>query len=120
MFNYSLPFYKMIGVNEIKMQLEIAEKEIASLEGGRKASAARARKCLQIIKGLSHTLRKQIVEYSKGLPIKKRSEPTEATEPTVPIEPTEPTVSKPKSPRKKKQDIEWLPRFTFIKKIIYS
>ena len=93
----------MIGINEIKMQLEIAEKEIASLEGGRKASAARARKCLQIIKGLSHTLRKQIVEYSRSLPVKKRSEPTEATEPT---EPTVPIAPKPKAPRKRKQDIE--------------
>ena len=92
----------MIGINEIKMQLEIAEKEIASLQSGRKASAARARKCLQIIKGLSHTLRKQIVEYSRSLPVKKRSEPTEATEP-----PTEPTVPiAPKPPRKRKQDIE--------------
>ena len=44
----------MIGISEIKMQLEVAEREIASLEGGRKASAARARKALQIIKGLAH------------------------------------------------------------------
>ena len=78
----------MIGINEIKMQLETAEKEIASLESGRKASAARARKALQIIKGLSHTLRKQIVEYSRSLPTKKRAgvegaaaEPTEAEVP---------------------------------------
>ena len=94
----------MIGVNEIKMQLEIAEKKIASLEGGRKASAARARKCLQIIKGLSHTLRKQIVEYSKGLPVKTRT-PAEVAE--VAIEPpTVPIAPKPKAPRKRKQDIE--------------
>ena len=90
----------MIGINEIKMQLDIAEKEIVSLEGGRKASAARARKALQIIEGLSHTLRKQIVEYSRSLPIKKREAIEPPTEPTVPIAP------KPKAPRKRKQDIE--------------
>ena len=82
----------MIGINEIRMQLEVAEKEIASLEGGRKASAARARKSLQIIKGLAHTLRKNIVEYSKGLPTKKCAgePPTEPKAPTEPIVPTEP------------------------------
>ena len=90
----------MIGINEIKMQLEVAEKEIASLEGGRKASAARARKSLQIIKGLSHALRKHIVEYSKGLPTKKREVGAE-----VAIEvPCECEVPKaPKAPRKKKE-----------------
>ena len=86
----------MIGISEIRMQLEVAEKEIASLQGGRKASAARARKSLQIIKGLSHALRKQIVEYSKGLPTKKRAEVAAEPEvaevpvPTVPIEPIAP------------------------------
>ena len=76
----------MIGISEIKMQLEVAEREIASLEGGRKASAARARKALQIIKGLSHALRKQVVEYSKGLPVKKRAEVEVAAEPIVAAE----------------------------------
>ena len=60
-------------VNEIRLQLDTTEKELLSLEGGRKASAARARKSLQLIKSLSHTLRKQIVDYTKGLPTKHRS-----------------------------------------------
>ena len=90
----------MIGISEIKMQLEVAEREIASLEGGRKASAARARKSLQIIKGLSHALRKQIVEYSKGLPTKKRAEVAAEVAcacepaPTVPIAPKRKRASK--------------------------
>ncbi len=90
----------MIGISEIRMQLETAEREIASLENGRKASAARARKALQIIKGLSHALRKEIVEYSRGLPTKKRS----TEEATEPIEPTEPKA--PKAPRKRNVEIE--------------
>ena len=85
----------MIGISEIRMQLEEAEKEIASLEGGRKASAARARKSLQIIKGLSHALRKQIVEYSRSLPTKKRAGEVAEAEPIAPTEP------RPKAPRKK-------------------
>ena len=93
----------MIGINEIRMQLDTAEREITSLESGRKASAARARKALQIIKGLSHALRKQVVEYSKGLPTKKRGEagPTEPTEPTEPIAPIA-----PKRKRASKKEIE--------------
>ncbi len=93
----------MIGLTEIKMQLEIAEREIASLENGRKASAARARKALQIIKGLSHALRKQVVEYSKGLPTKKRGEAEETI-----VEATEPTAKpKPKAPKApRRQGIE--------------
>ena len=88
----------MIGISEIKMQLEVAEKEIASLEVGRKASAARARKSLQIIKGLAHTLRKQIVEFSKGLPTKKRAE-VEGAE--VPCE-CEPAPTVPIAPKRKR------------------
>ena len=87
----------MIGISEIKMQLEVAEKEIASLQGGRKASAARARKSLQIIKGLAHTMRKNIVEFSRSLPTKKRAE----VEVAGPIAPTEPIA--PKAPRKRKE-----------------
>ena len=82
----------MIGINEIRMQLDTAEKEILSLEGGRKASAARARKSLQIIKGLAHTMRKDIVEFSRSLPVKKR-------EPAVPA--VEPKAEEPKAPRKR-------------------
>ena len=98
----------MIGISEIRMQLEVAEKEIASLQGGRKASAARARKSLQIIKGLAHTMRKNIVEFSKGLPTKKRSGEAEvaieAIEVPVPIVPAEPIAPKaPKAPRKRKE-----------------
>ena len=94
----------MIGISEIRMQLEVAEKEIASLQGGRKASAARARKSLQIIKGLAHTMRKNIVEFSKGLPTKKRAGVEVAAEPIVATEPIEvPEPKAPKAPRKRKE-----------------
>ena len=60
-------------IHEIKLQIETAEKEIESLSSGRKASAARSRKSLQLIKSLSHSLRKEIVNFTKQLPTKKRS-----------------------------------------------
>jgi hypothetical protein len=69
-------------IHEIKLQLENAEKEINSLLGGRKASA---RKSLQLIKGLSHSLRKEIVNFTKALPTKKRS-PAEVEVAEVPVE----------------------------------
>ena len=83
-------------VNEIRLQLDATERELASLEGGRKASAARARKSLQLIKSLSHTLRKQIVDYTKALPTKRRT-PIEVAE--VPI--AEEVVAVPKKRKAK-------------------
>ncbi len=85
-------------VNEIRLQLDTTEKELLSLEGGRKASAARARKSLQLIKSLSHTLRKQIVDYTKGLPTKHRS-PVEVPVP-MPVEVPE-VVAMPKKRKAK-------------------
>ena len=84
-------------VNEIRLQFDSTERELASLEGGRKASAARARKSLQLIKSLSHTLRKQIVDYTKALPTKRRT-PIEVAAPEV-IEVPE-VVDMPKKVRK--------------------
>ena len=60
-------------IHEIRLQLDTAEKEIESLTSGRKASAARSRKSLQLIKSLSHSLRKEIVNFTKALPTKRRS-----------------------------------------------
>jgi hypothetical protein len=42
----------MIGISEIRMQLETSEREIESLENGRKESAARARGYIRAICGL--------------------------------------------------------------------
>ena len=84
-------------VNEIRLQLDATERELASLEGGRKASAARARKSLQLIKSLSHTLRKQIVEYTKALPTKRRTPGVIAEVVAVPELPVMPKKRKAKA-----------------------
>jgi hypothetical protein len=56
----------------LKIHMDTTEKELASLVAGRKASSARARKSLQNLKALAHTMRKQIVEHVKSLPTKKK------------------------------------------------
>ena len=91
----------------MKQDLENVERELKSLEGGRKASAPRARKSLQNLKTSSHALRKQIVEHTKSLPIKKRTkkEPVQSPEdfkPTPEPTPTPEPEKQVKKPRKKK------------------
>ena len=49
------------------------ETELTSLQAGRKASAARARKFLQQIKTLAHKMRGDIMIYTRDLPTKSRS-----------------------------------------------
>jgi hypothetical protein len=56
----------------MKQSLENVENELKALESGKKASAPRARKALQSLKQSSHSLRKQITENVKTMPIKSR------------------------------------------------
>jgi predicted RNA-binding Zn ribbon-like protein len=56
----------------MRQSLENVERELKSLESGKKASAPRARKALQSLKQSSHSLRKQITENVKTMPTKKR------------------------------------------------
>jgi hypothetical protein len=65
------------SITSLRTLLDIADKEIKSLESGRKASAARARKSLQNIKISCHTLRKDITLFTKELPTKTRCESDE-------------------------------------------
>jgi hypothetical protein len=80
----------------LKIHMETTEKELASLVAGRKASSARARKALQNLKALAHTMRKQIVEHMKSLPVK--SKPKKVAEVVGPVEPEE-----AEAPKKKKR-----------------
>ena len=92
--------------------VENCEREIKSLEGGRKASSARARKSLQNIKSTSHSLRKNIMTHTKALPVKRRTAAAEAAAATAtaaapvpvpaPAPAPEPTPAPKKRGRKKK------------------
>lgn len=62
------------SITSLRTMLDNAETEIKSLETGRKASSARARKSLQNIKSSCHGLRKQITDHTKALPTKARAE----------------------------------------------
>jgi hypothetical protein len=98
------------SITSLRTMLDTCETEIKSLEGGRKASSARARKSLQTIKTSCHGLRKQITDHTKALPTKPRAKkeivcPTHAAveaeiEPEP--EPVEPVAVKPKKTRKPK------------------
>ena len=61
------------SIDEIKTHIQRIDEEIDDLETkGRKSSGPRARKSALIVKTLLHTLRSDISEYQKGLPVKKR------------------------------------------------
>jgi TolA-binding protein len=57
----------------MRQSLDQTEKELKSLESGKKASAPRARKSLQSLKTSSHALRKQITEHTRSMPVKARA-----------------------------------------------
>jgi hypothetical protein len=98
------------SIISLRSMLDTAEIEIKSLESGKKAASSRSRKSLQNIKTGSHALRKQITQFSKGLPTKPRAKkeiicPSHAAVDAGNIEPDEPEPEvKPKptkKPRKK-------------------
>ena len=69
------------SITSLRTMLDIAENEIKSLESGRKASAARARKSLQSIKTNCHILRRDITLFTKELPTKSRCDEPNSMEP---------------------------------------
>ena len=86
----------------MRKSLDETEKELKALEGGRKASAPRARKSLQSLKQSSHQLRKQITDSVKSMPTKKRTKKEEvnvldAKMSQVEEPETEPEEEKPKA-----------------------
>ncbi len=83
----------------LKIHMDTTEKELASLVAGRKASSARARKSLQNLKALAHTMRKQIVEHVKSLPTKKKV----VAEVVGPVEPPEEAVEAPKKTKRSRK-----------------
>ena len=100
----------------LKNNIDLLEKEIQQLSGGRKASASRSRKCLQNIKKQSFDMRKNITTHVKALPTKKRvpkvaEKTVEPVEPEKSVEAVEPPsdltksdkVEPEKKPRKAKE-----------------
>ena len=83
----------------LKNNIDLLEKEIQQLSGGRKASASRSRKCLQNIKKQSFNMRKSITTHVKNLPVKKR---TKAEGKVVP----ETSGTKPVEPEKSVEAVE--------------
>ena len=86
----------------LKLYLNELENELTNLKNGRKVASGKSRKILQNIKTTSHTMRKQIVDYVKTLPIKKKPIPMAVPEPIVEPVP-EPIVEVVQSKKKKKK-----------------
>ena len=61
-----------MDLSKILSQFDAAKSEIDQLKGGRKVSASRARAALMKVKKESDILRREILQHSKGLPVKPR------------------------------------------------
>ena len=87
------------NMNALKAHMANAERELASLHSGKKASSARARKALGQIKTLCHLMRKGVIEHVRTMPVKSKSKKVVA-EVVGPVEQPEEAVE---APMKKKR-----------------
>ena len=67
-----------MDLTKLQSQLESAKTELDQLKSGRKVSASRARAALMKVKKESDILRKEILTYSKSLPVKQRTKIAES------------------------------------------
>ena len=97
--------------NEIETYMSMLKTHLTELEGGKKASSAKARASAQSAKTLLQQLRKDVIAHVKALPVKQRKkitpvEPTPVSEPE-PVKSTEMTQmtipDEKKEPRKTKR-----------------
>lgn len=72
------------NLSSLKSHVSTLETELADLMKGRKASSARARKLLQTLKTTSHTMRKQVVEHVKTMPVKTKTKVVSVVPEVVP------------------------------------
>ena len=61
------------SIAELKTLVGQADDELQSLVAGKKASAPRVRASLQKIKTLCHSMRQEVMNHTKALPVKKRA-----------------------------------------------
>ena len=88
-------------MNTLRTYMDTAEKELASLQAGKKASSARTRKALGQIKTLCHLMRKEVVSHVKSMPVKSKK----ATAPEEPAPPEPVPPAKDSKKRKTKKDL---------------
>jgi hypothetical protein len=76
-----------MNITEIQHHLQEAKSELDCLLKGKKASASRCRANLQKIKLACDITRKEVLNYSKGLPVKQRKVVEDLKEmPPIPIQ----------------------------------
>lgn len=84
----------------MKKNLAEVEEHLNKLQGGRKASSSKARASLMKLKKDSHSLRSEIMKYTKELPVKSRVKKEPIVEQPEPEPEEEEPVKKPKAVRK--------------------
>jgi Ser-tRNA(Ala) deacylase AlaX len=72
-----------MNITQLDHHLQEAREELESLKKGKKASAARCRSHLQKLKKECDVLRKDILEYTKGLPVKKKEKKIDMIIPVI-------------------------------------
>jgi len=88
----------------MKQSLSEVEEHLNKLQGGRKASSAKARASLMKLKKDSHQLRGDIMKYTKELPVKSRTKKEVVVEPPPSPEPEpEPEQEEEKKVRTKRK-----------------
>ena len=91
-------------MSALKAHMDTAEKELASLHAGKKASSARARKALGQIKTLCHLMRKGVIDHVKTMPVKSKKA-TKQEEPEPAPEPAPEPPAKESKKRKTKKEL---------------
>jgi hypothetical protein len=89
------------SIAELKTLVGQTDDELQSLVAGKKASAPRVRASLQKIKTLCHSMRQEVMNHTKALPVKKRAKTADpvADELPPPAEPEELEELPPSPPK---------------------
>ena len=88
------------SIAELKTLVGQTDDELQSLVAGKKASAPRVRASLQKIKTLCHSMRQEVMNHTKALPVNSRAKKAAATdELPPPVEPEELEELPPSPPK---------------------
>jgi hypothetical protein len=94
------------SITSLRTMLDSCASEVKSLENGRRASSCRSRLHLQNIKKSCHILRKDIMEHSKKIPVKKRQPKKVVVETVEVAEVTDEPVKTKKQVKPKKKVVK--------------
>ena len=97
------------SIAELKTLVGQADDELQSLVAGKKASAPRVRASLQKIKTLCHSMRQEVMNHTKALPVKKRAKTADPVTDKENIPPPAHVVNAPTAAAVLAEELEELP-----------